>query len=182
MCYEMTRILEVSLQSMNRNKIAIVGISGSGKSVFGRELAKKTGLPLFHMDQFFWKGKWEEVPEEEYLTSHQELLKNDRWIIEGFVDVKMDNRVKTADLVLYLDYSGILCAWRVFRRWLKYRKESRPELPEEALERFSFKFLWRILTRKERENIEDALRGVDKSHVTRFRSPKELERFMEKMK
>lgn len=48
------------------NRIAIIGISASGKSVFARELAGKTGLPLIHMDQLFWTGNWQEIPEAGY--------------------------------------------------------------------------------------------------------------------
>ncbi len=31
-------------------KIAVIGCSGAGKSVFSRKLAAATGLPLYHLD------------------------------------------------------------------------------------------------------------------------------------
>lgn len=91
---------------MQANRISIIGISGSGKSVFSRELAKKTGLPLFHMDQLFWKGYWQEVPESEYLVEHAKLVSKDSWIIEGYIDGKMADRLNRSDTVIFLDYPG----------------------------------------------------------------------------
>ncbi len=158
------------------NRIAIIGISGSGKSTVSKLVENKTGLPLYHMDQLFWKGNWEAIPEEEYLIKHEELIKKDTWIIEGYVDGLMAERLKRADLIIYLDYSGLLCSWRVIRRWFKHRKESRPELDKDALERFSLDFLKVVFKRKEREPIEEALKGISQEHVVRVYSPKELKK------
>ncbi len=159
-------------------KIAIAGISASGKSTISRTIAEKTGLPLFHMDQLFWKGNWEEIPEAEYLKTHAELIKKDEWIIEGYVDEKMSDRLKAADIVLYLDYSGVRCALQLVKRWVQHRKKSRPELHEDAQEKFSWSFLWLVLTRGERPRIEGALAESGATHVKRFKSPNELNTFL----
>lgn len=159
-------------------KIAIVGISASGKSIFSRELQKITGLPLFYMDKLFWRGKWEEVPEEEYLAEEQKLLQKDEWIIEGYVDDKHKDRLIRADLVIYLDYSGFRCGLNYFRRIIKHRHVARPELHEEAFDSFDQNYFWRILTRKERPGIEESLKSIDKSKVIRVTSPQELRKFV----
>lgn len=155
-------------------KFAIVGISGSGKSFLARQMAEKAELPVVHMDQLFWKGNWEAVPEKDYLILHQEAVKHEKWIIEGYIDEKMANRTRLADLIIYLDYPGWLCFWRVLSRYFKHRKESRPELPKEALEKFSRRLLWVALTRGERKDIEAALKDVDKSKVVKIYSPRQL--------
>lgn len=160
------------------NRIAIIGISASGKSVFARELASKTGLPLIHMDQFFWKGNWQEVPEPEYLKKHQEIIQQDKWIIEGYIEENMAERLKRADLIIYLDYSGLVSALRLIRRWLKHRNQARPELPKEALEEFKHGTFWKVLQRKERERIEQALVLAGNPKVIRLKSPNELKKFM----
>ncbi len=157
---------------MKPQRIAVIGIGGSGKSVLARKLAKQSDLPLFHMDALFWKGNWQAVSESEYIKDQEKLLaENNRWIIEGYVDEALVDRLEVADLVVYLDYSGPLCFWRVIRRWLQHRKESRPELPKEALERLDWKFLRVVLTRGERPGIEKALSHIDPSKVIRFKSP-----------
>lgn len=162
---------------MNLNRIAIIGISASGKSTISRILAERTKLPLIHMDQLFWHGNWQEVPEVEYLKEHQKVIQQDRWIIEGYVDKKMKQRLERSDLILYLDYSGLRCAWQLIKRWFKHRSKSRPELPKEALENFDRDFFWLVLTRAERLDIEEALNGVS-SELIRIKSPRQLQQYM----
>src|SRR3989344_8670378 len=130
---------------MSINRIAIIGISASGKSVLGRELSDKSGLPLVYMDQLFWKGNWEEVPEREYLKKHQEIIQQDKWIIEGYVEESMADRLKRADLIIYLDYSGLVSVLRLLRRWLMHRKQARPELPKGALEDLKHETIWKVV-------------------------------------
>jgi adenylate kinase family enzyme len=164
---------------MQAKKIAVIGINASGKSTFARELAKRTGLPLFHMDNLFWKGKWEVVPEEEYLAKERELVQKPEWIIEGYVDRKEIDRLKAADLIIYLDYSGPRIFWQTIRRWWKHRHVARPELHKDALESISFHNLRLALFRLERPEVEAALRATDQSKIMRFRSPKELQKFVD---
>ena len=117
----------------NLNKIAILGITGSGKSTVSRRIAEKTGLPLFHMDALFWKSGWTEVPEAEYRKAQEEILKNNpRWIIEGWVNPHLMERIVQADLIIYLDYVGWRAAWRYLVRAIKYRKVARREVSARA--------------------------------------------------
>ena len=124
------------------------------------------------MDSLFWRGAWEPVPEAEYLQRHERLVAEPAWIIEGYVDEAMSTRLHRADRVIYLDYPGPLCAWRVLRRWLAHRRRSRPELPAAAHERLSLSFLLTVLGRAERPAIEAALRGVDPAKVLRVTTPR----------
>jgi adenylate kinase family enzyme len=161
-------------------KIAILGITGAGKSTLSRRIADITGLPLFHMDTLFWRGKWEEVPEAEYIEAHEKILnENNRWIIEGWISTPMFHRLTKADLIIYLDYSGWLAAWHYFERWLKHRKVARPELPAESKDHFKWRRLFLLLFRLERKDIEATLRTVHQPEkVVRFRSPRELEVYL----
>jgi adenylate kinase family enzyme len=163
----------------NIKKIALIGISGSGKSIYSRRLGKVLNLPLIHMDKLFWKGNWREIPEKEYLIAHQAEANKPSWIIEGYIDEKMSIRLKNADLILYLDYSGIRCAWRVVKRWLTHRSQSRPELPKEAFERIGPSFLWMVLRRRERKDIERALEQSDNMKIIRFKSPHQAEVYLQ---
>ncbi|WP_300578263.1 hypothetical protein [Phenylobacterium sp.] len=149
-------------------RIAIIGISGSGKTTFAHALQRATGLPLYHADQLFWRGSWQPVPAVQYLKSHAEWVSRDRWIIEGFVDLSLAQRLKRADLIIYLASPPWVCAGRVVKRWLAHRKNARPELPAEALERLHLQFLWVVLSGAERPSIEAALRQAPKAMVQRL--------------
>lgn len=163
---------------MEYKRIALIGISASGKSTASRVIAPKTQLPLFHMDQLFWRGNCEDVPEEEYLEKHKLLIAQDEWVIEGYIDEKMSDRLKRADLILYLDYSGVRCVYQLIQRWLTHRNESRPELALEALEKFSWSFLWLVLTRGERPRIEQAIKEAKPNELKRFAAPGQFKEFL----
>src|SRR3989344_5222480 len=156
------------------NRIAIIGISASGKSIFARKLADKTGLPLIHMDQLFWRGHLVAVAETEYLQKHQEIIQQEKWIIEGYIEESMADRLKRADQIIYLDYPGWLCAIWSIKRWFNHRREARPELPREALEKFKYDTFWKILFRKERIRIERALSLAGNPNLVRLKSPSGL--------
>ncbi len=164
------------------NRIAIIGISASGKSVFARKLAEETGLPLIHMDEFFWTGNWQEVPEMEYQRKHDEIIAQEQWIIEGYIEENMADRLKRAEQIIYLDYPGALCALRLIRRFINHRKSARPELPKEALEDLKYETFWKILRRKERIRIENSLLKAGSPDTVRLKSPRELKKFLKNYK
>lgn len=145
-------------------RIAVIGISGSGKTRLARQIGAQTGLPLFHMDALFWQGDWWPVREADYLAAHADLIDSE-WIIEGYVDPAMALRLHHADRIYFLDPPGWLCALRVVSRWLVHRRKARPELPIEARERLSWRFLRLVMTRAERPNILAALQGVDPTKI-----------------
>lgn len=165
---------------MTYSKIAILGITGAGKSTLSRKLADKTGLPLFHMDALFWRGNWEEVPESEYLAQHKKILaENNKWIIDGWINPKMSDRLAQADLVIYLDYAGWLCALHYVERCFKHRKVARPELPKESTDRFKFRRFFLLLFRGERPDIERSLSFAgDMSKIVRLTSPKDMRKYL----
>jgi adenylate kinase family enzyme len=123
------------------------------------------------MDALFWRGDWRPVAEAEYLAAHARLVAGDRWVIEGYVNASMA-RLQRADRIIFLDYPGGLCAWRVVKRWLRHRRTARSELPAEARERLSLKFLWIVVTRAERAAILEAMAGVDAAKIVRATSPR----------
>lgn len=156
-------------------RIAIIGIGGAGKSTLSRKIAGLTGLPLFHIDAMRdWKGYWEPTPTAEFLYEHSCIVSAKEWIIEGFIERETENRLAAADIILFLDYSGIVCAWRVLRRWLRYRNKSRPDLCPLARVTLDLYFLMKVLKRTQRVDIENILKDVDQGKVIRFHSPRQL--------
>ncbi|MBX9765120.1 hypothetical protein K2X83_00580 [Patescibacteria group bacterium] len=162
-------------------KIAILGITGAGKSTLSRRIAQKTGLPVYHMDTLFWRGEWQEVPEKEYVEAHQKILKeNDSWIIEGWVSEAMVDRLHQADVIIYLDHPGWLAAAHYVERWRKHRVVARPELPKESRDHFKLRRFLLVLFRVERPQIERVLKLVaDQKKIVRITSMEEMEDYLE---
>jgi adenylate kinase family enzyme len=87
----------------------------------------------------------------------------------------MLNRLEEADLIIYLDYSGMRNVWQYIKRYITHRKKNRTELPD-AKEVFYWRIFKRLFDKgKEWRVIEDVLRKVgDKEKVLRISSPREL--------
>lgn len=66
----------------NPKRIAIIGLSGSGKSTFAIKLGKLLNIPIHHLDRHMFDGR-KKRDTTEFLAFKEPLLKVDTWIIEG---------------------------------------------------------------------------------------------------
>ena len=118
-------------------RAVILGPGASGKSTLARRLGEITGLPVIELDKLFWREGLVATPKKEWVEIQQKLVAQDRWILDGdlgpYDDV--EPRLRTADTVIFLDFSLVRCAWRALRRsrertdfwlWLfRYRRHYR---------------------------------------------------------
>lgn len=128
------------------NRIMIIGCCGSGKSTISRELQKIIDLPLYHLDQYYWKPNWTETPKEEWKEIVTDFANKESWIIDGNYGGTMDLRFERADTIIYMDIPTIKCLGRVVNRVWKYHGKVRPDMPEGCKERFDFDFLHYVAT------------------------------------
>jgi adenylate kinase family enzyme len=156
---------------MKFDRIAVVGISASGKSTFARALASRTGLPLLHGDQLEWLPDWVVRPKAELDKLHRAWLEKPRWIIEGWIDTDRIDRLNAADVVIDLDYSRWLCAWRLLARML--HGAQREEMPQGCVDAYSLRFLGVVFRKLERPAIEGALAAATMRSYVRLETPRE---------
>lgn len=110
---------------MQMKKVIIIGCPGAGKSTFARKLSEVTGLPLFYLDMIWHKPDETNISREEFDRKLNELLKKDRWIIDGNYIRTVEMRLKECDTVFLLDYPLELCLSGARSRIGK----KRPDLP-----------------------------------------------------
>lgn len=126
----------------------IVGGPGSGKSTLARALGEGTGLPVHHMDQIHWMPGWVERPRAEKTRLCHEVHMREAWIFEGGHSATWPERMARADTLIWLDLPVLLRQWRVIHRSIRYRGDSRPDLPKGCPERFDretlafHRFIW----------------------------------------
>jgi adenylate kinase family enzyme len=162
-------------------KIVIVGVSASGKSTFSKKLAKIVNIPVIFMDSIMWKPGWVYAGDEFIIEKLRDVSNNSEWIIEGYIKTEARKFLfEKADLIIYLDYSRIIPAWRYIKRFLMHRKNARPEL-EGSPEKFSFKFLKIVWMKWETVALDELSNNLeDKQKIIKLRSPKEAEMFLVK--
>ena len=122
-------------------RILVIGSGGSGKSVFSTQLAKRTGLPLVHLDTCYWRVGWIEPAKSEWDAILDGLLKEDHWIMDGNYSGTLDRRIAACDTVIFLDRSRWLCLWRVIKRRITYGRTTRPDMTPGCNEHLSWSFL-----------------------------------------
>ena len=106
-------------------KIIILGCSGSGKSTFARALAAKTGLPLIHLDNVWWRADGTHISREDFDRTLSELLRGEKWIMDGDYSRTYEVRVRAADTVIFLDYPEEVCMAGIIARV----GQKRPDIP-----------------------------------------------------
>lgn len=166
----------------NINRIAVVGKSATGKSTLSQKLADITGLPLYHIDDFIWIGKLKLFPEVEYLAKHKEIVDKEKWIIDGYIEKNMKNRLEAANLVIYLDYSPLVCFIRFIKRWRIHRKTVRITSVVDPEEKFSFTFfflvIYRALFKSQKREIESIISNMNQEKIVTIKTPRKLKEFI----
>ncbi len=165
-------------------KVAVFGNAGGGKSTLARKLADLTGLPLYPLDTIKYRAGGGEVPHEEYLRTHDELLAREAWIIDGFGCVQSAwERFASADTLVYIDLPLITHFLWVTKRLVKglfVTPEGWPEgSPMFSSTINSYRVLWlchRRLTPRYRQLVGEAR---TRKRVHHLRSAGEIRMFLE---
>jgi adenylate kinase family enzyme len=164
-------------------KVAIFGNAGGGKSTLAKQLSEATSLPLYTVDKIKYQAGGEEVPHDEYLSIHSNLLGQEKWIIDGFgCDSSAWERFSHADTLIHIDLPLPTHAMWVTKRLLKglfVNPEGWPEKsPIFKSTLSSYRVLWpchRMLTPAYRRLISESM---NLKKVYHLKSPLEIEYFL----
>lgn len=90
-------------------KIIVIGSPGAGKSTFSRKLSEITGVPLYHLDMIWHKADKTNISKEEFDKKLNDILLDDKWIIDGNYQRTIEVRLQECDAVFLLDYPLDVC-------------------------------------------------------------------------
>lgn len=162
-------------------RVLVIGAGGSGKSTFAVELAKRSGLPILHLDAHYWRPGWTEPTKEEWAAKVDALVAGELWIMDGNFGGTLERRLMACDTVVFLDFPAWICLWRVIRRRLKHQSRTRFDMTAGCNERLTLDFLWWILTYRGQRRPA-LLRRLAKLHsdkrVAVLRTPGETDAFL----
>ncbi|WP_100618192.1 topology modulation protein [Bacillus cereus] len=169
-------------------RIMVIGISaGVGKSTFAQKLGAVLNINVYHLDGLFWKPNWVESSFEEFSKAHQEIVNQNRWIIEGNYNNTIENRAKTADTIFYLELPLYVCLYRVIKRWLMNIGKTRPDMGEGCKEKIDWKFIKFIYTSyyPRKKKIGERLHALQelgcKKNIIILRNKQEIDFYLEKI-
>jgi adenylate kinase family enzyme len=103
-------------------RVNVKGISGSGKSTFAVELARRLRLPYVELDALHHGPNWSEPTNEEFRARVRGAMDAapDGWVIDGNYEGKLGELVLAdADTIVWLDPPFRVKARRLVRRTAK---------------------------------------------------------------
>jgi adenylate kinase family enzyme len=161
-------------------RVVILGPGGAGKSTLARELGARTGLPVFHLDRYYWKPGWVPTPDDEWAARQRELFAGDRWIADGNYSRTLHERLARADTIVLLDFSPWRTVTRILRRTT--RNHGRAIQADGCPERYDWEFTRWVATyrRRSRPRVLAAIeRDARHADLQVFRSPREVSTWLE---
>jgi adenylate kinase family enzyme len=122
-------------------RVMIIGGPGSGKSMLAKQLHAITGLPLYHLDQFYWRPGWQAPPQDEWHGTVSQIAAREEWIMDGGYRNSFHLRMPRADTILWLDLPRRIAFPRVVRRIALHFGRVRDDMAPGCPERFDWAFL-----------------------------------------
>ena len=165
-------------------KIAVIGYSGSGKSTLAQKLAKKYQTNILHFDTVQFLPDWKIRSDEEKKRIVLEFLNtHDSWVIDGdYSKLFYERRMEEADIIILLLFNRISCFYRAYRRFIKYKNATRPDMAEGCKEKFDLEFakwiLWGGRSKRAKARYA-AVAAKYPQKVVILKNQKQLQKYMD---
>lgn len=118
-------------------RILVIGCSGGGKSTLSRKIAAALDIPNHSMDrEVFWLPNWVERTKSEQRAILSDIVKADRWLLDGSNPSSFDIRLPRTDLVIWVRLPRWRCLLGVFRRARRHIGRHRPDMADGCVEQW----------------------------------------------
>ncbi len=160
-------------------RVAVIGAPGSGKTTLSNILKDIYQLPVFNIDRIYQLPNWVMRDPKERDAMILEETKKEKWIMDGtFIDT-LEERVKCADKIIFLDYSTITFLKGIFRRLIKNYGKEKPDMPG-CKEKFDISFILYVATynKRRRKYIIEILNRYKQKDIYIFKNQKQLAQWL----
>lgn len=166
-------------------KIAVIGYSGSGKSVLAQKLGKKYACPVLYLDSIHFAPGWKERPDKEVIPEVTRFMRQPSWVIDGnYGKYCQEERLKRADRIIFMNFNRFSCLARCVKRYMMYQVQGgsavRESMAEGCPEKLDWEFVWWILhkgrTGKKKRHYR-VIAGKYPNKMVIIKNQKQLEAF-----
>ncbi len=163
-------------------RVAVVGTSGSGKTLFALALQERLGLRHVELDALAHTADRTALPEPLVRARVADAIDREDWVVDGDSPVLRDLIWSRADLIVWLDYPLPTVLWRVLKRTAKRLSGRDPTGHQETLGTLFFSrdslLAWALRGLGRRRRSYAGLPAT----VRRFRSPQDAERWLRQLR
>ena len=153
-------------------KIAVIGYTGSGKSVLAAKLGKIIGCPVLHLDKLQFEAGWKERGEAEGKMLCEQFLEENKdrgLVIDGnYEKFCQKRRMKEADLIIFMDYPRWICLWQALRRYYRYKGHTRKSMADGCVEKMDKEFILWILKNGRSQEKKEGYKQVSEHYPDKF--------------
>ncbi len=162
-------------------RILVIGAGGSGKTTLSKEIGARTGLPVIHLDRLFWHPGWVPTPDAEWDAIIDELIRREKWIMDGNYGRTMAPRLSAADTVIFLDVHPLVSLWRIAKRRWTNRGRVREDVAPGCPEQMNWEFVHWVLTFRTRRRpgiLRQLATARPDQRVVILRHPRDVTAFL----
>lgn len=168
-------------------KIAIIGYSGSGKSTLASQLGTFYNCPILYLDKIQFEANWKERDEETAKNMVKRFLdENVDWVIDGnYTKLLRERRLEEADIIVFMNYTRIVCLFQAYKRYLKYKGKTRESMAPNCNEKLDFEFTkWILFDGRSKEKKRQYSETIQKyrQKIVVLKNRKETALFLEELK
>ncbi len=153
-------------------RIAVIGAPGSGKTFLTNAISQLFDGPIFHIDDIYWSSASSHITDKELEHELSSIASEDRWFIDGTRVNFIEERIRRASLIIYLDLPDEECIKGIEEKQRKNKAIHRCEDYE------GFKKYVSGYSVTHRPLIENVLSKYSNYRLIRLHSRKEVDSFI----